>query len=787
MSRKHGSRNIRSARHHLPQPAPQRSVTAMATAAAASTETGGPPTVPPKPQEQPEGMGAEAALLEAFAEVPAVSGGWCWPGADPYSVRIALQLAQRNLAGNAQRKYLAQFALSEAVLEQGCELDTGLPIELRDVVALAPSPSGRRTLVVRGGSGEASAVLEVWDRTRLLKELHVPKALHGGFYNDGWFGSGAAWAPNESHVAYVAEAPPPARTPEWGARPAGPDGKKAEGAAPKGWRGVGEWEEDWGELHMGKRPPALFVLDCERWEVAAVRGLPAGASCGQPAWSPEGDALLFVAWPHSSTTFPSLPQRLGALFCFNRPCSLHAVAWPQADVATAAVPSDNGADGGAAAPAAVCLTPRLASAFSPRFSPDGQTLVFLSQRAAVASGVHAATSSLHSLGWGSARAVLRGVPPPPPRTVVDAVWAPTSADAFPGLYAMTLTEQPFVGDRTVVMTSAWRSLAAVVAVDLATGEVARATPANGASWSLVAAGNGWLLAQESHPGQPFVLYATHVPAGGQAAADGGPWPWSWSRLELPGARLEDWPPAVRRVLPQLCATPLVVAPTTPPTNVGFEAVVLHQADREGPRPTVVTPHGGPHSVYLAQFYMPLCFLASLGYNVVLVNYRGSIGFGEESVLSLPGNVGTNDVADCMAALAAAVDAGYADPARVALVGGSHGGFLAGHLLGQHPAAFRAGVMRNPVCDLSVMVNVSDIPDWCYVEAWGTEEGRRRAAPRPSAEDLARFRAVSPIAHIDKARSSVHAWVFPEDAHGLEKPQTEFELWLNTAAWLKRHL
>lgn len=57
---------------------------------------------------------------------------------------------------------------------------------------------------------------------------------------------------------------------------------------------------------------------------------------------------------------------------------------------------------------------------------------------------------------------------------------------------------------------------------------------------------------------------------------------------------------------------------------------------------------------------------------------------------------------------------------MAVVGGSHGGFLAGHLAGQHPAAFRAAVLRNPVLDLSVMVHLSDIPDWCYVEAWGCE-------------------------------------------------------------------
>ena len=63
-------------------------------------------------------------------------------------------------------------------------------------------------------------------------------------------------------------------------------------------------------------------------------------------------------------------------------------------------------------------------------------------------------------------------------------------------------------------------------------------------------------------------------------------------------------------------------------------------------------------------------------------------------------------------------AGLVDEARVAIAGGSHGGLLTGHLVGQHPARFRAGALRNPVMDVSLMVHVSDIPDWCYCEAWG---------------------------------------------------------------------
>jgi hypothetical protein len=52
---------------------------------------------------------------------------------------------------------------------------------------------------------------------------------------------------------------------------------------------------------------------------------------------------------------------------------------------------------------------------------------------------------------------------------------------------------------------------------------------------------------------------------------------------------------------------------------------------------------------------------------------------------------------------------------VGVVGGSHGGFLGGHLLGQFPSAFRFAVLRNPVTNISLMVGLTDITDWCYVE------------------------------------------------------------------------
>lgn len=198
-----------------------------------------------------------------------------------------------------------------------------------------------------------------------------------------------------------------------------------------------------------------------------------------------------------------------------------------------------------------------------------------------------------------------------------------------------------------------------------------------------------------------------------------------------------------------------VNPTNGDVTLPVEATVVYStANTQGSStaPAILVPHGGPHAAYNGAWSLPVAYLAALGYSVVLVNYRGSTGFGEAGVQSLPGHIGSYDVEDCRAALAAAAEAGLCDPSRVGIFGGSHGGFLAASLVGQYPEEFGAAVLRNPVCDLSLMVHVTDIPDWCYVEAWGSAEGMARLSQQPSEEDMARFRSVSPVQHVDAIKT-----------------------------------
>lgn len=88
----------------------------------------------------------------------------------------------------------------------------------------------------------------------------------------------------------------------------------------------------------------------------------------------------------------------------------------------------------------------------------------------------------------------------------------------------------------------------------------------------------------------------------------------------------------------------ITKPMTDPSQF-FEITCIYSKDKKDkgqdvtPLPVILVPHGGPHSAFGCQFLSAYSFFALMGYCVVLVNYRGSTGFGQAALESLHGKVG----------------------------------------------------------------------------------------------------------------------------------------------------
>jgi dipeptidyl aminopeptidase/acylaminoacyl peptidase len=128
-------------------------------------------------------------------------------------------------------------------------------------------------------------------------------------------------------------------------------------------------------------------------------------------------------------------------------------------------------------------------------------------------------------------------------------------------------------------------------------------------------------------------------------------------------------------------------------------------------PMVLLPHGGPFDIRDDWFYdNDAQFLASRGYLVLQVNYRGSGGRGPDFVKSGYGKWGTRIQQDLIDAVKWAEAQHYADPKRVCVYGASFGGYSAMMTAIRAPDLFKCAVGYAGIYDLAMMYDKGDIKD-----------------------------------------------------------------------------
>ncbi len=154
-------------------------------------------------------------------------------------------------------------------------------------------------------------------------------------------------------------------------------------------------------------------------------------------------------------------------------------------------------------------------------------------------------------------------------------------------------------------------------------------------------------------------------------------------------------------------------------------------------PYVVFVHGGPTSHVGGAASGKIAYLTSRGIGVLDVNYGGSTGYGRAYRERLRGQWGVVDVDDVIAAALGLAEAGEADPERLAIAGGSAGGWTVLCALSGSDA-FAAGISRYGVADLRRLAEDTHDFESRYLDSM--------VGPLPEAEDL--YVARSPLSRLE---------------------------------------
>jgi dipeptidyl aminopeptidase/acylaminoacyl peptidase len=227
-------------------------------------------------------------------------------------------------------------------------------------------------------------------------------------------------------------------------------------------------------------------------------------------------------------------------------------------------------------------------------------------------------------------------------------------------------------------------------------------------------------------------------------------------------------------------------------------------------PLVLCVHGGPWARDRWGFNPEAQWLASLGYACLQLNYRGSSGFGKAHLHAGDKEWGAKMQDDLTDGVNWAVEQGIADPARVAIYGGSYGGYAALAGAAFTPKLYRCAI--DVVGPSSLITLIKSIPPY-----W--EPLKRifdlRVGSLETEEDFLKSR--SPLFHTDKIEiplliaqgandprvkqaeseqivadlkakgKAVEYLLYKDEGHGFAKPSNRLDFYAKAEAFLAKHL
>ncbi|MDJ0978444.1 MAG: S9 family peptidase [Erythrobacter sp.] len=156
-------------------------------------------------------------------------------------------------------------------------------------------------------------------------------------------------------------------------------------------------------------------------------------------------------------------------------------------------------------------------------------------------------------------------------------------------------------------------------------------------------------------------------------------------------------------------------------------------------PTILEMHGGPYASYGPEFSADYQLYGAAGYAVLFTNPGGSTGYGETFADRIEDNYPISNQAELMAAVDAAIAAGYADPDNLFVTGGSGGGILTAWVVGQTDR-FKAAASHKPVINWTTMALMADLYPffgryWLGAQPWEEPEHYWKRSPLAAAANI----------------------------------------------------
>ncbi len=225
-------------------------------------------------------------------------------------------------------------------------------------------------------------------------------------------------------------------------------------------------------------------------------------------------------------------------------------------------------------------------------------------------------------------------------------------------------------------------------------------------------------------------------------------------------------------------------------------------------PLVLWIHGGPEGQDTFSFDPWAFFLTQQGYVVLKPNYRGSTGYGEHFRNLNVEDSGGGELDDVVAGLQYVVSKGLADPARVAIGGGSHGGTMVAYAVTKQPTLFKAAIELFGVTDrasYNERTNRNAAIRWAR-KMGGTPQEKpevyRKANILPDVPKITApllimhgeddpqvppYESAQFVAALKKAGKPYVYFTYPKEGHGFSQREHRLDAWRKQTAFLKRYL